>query len=285
MTERPPARDAAPPGTTGRAGRNLPVAIAVGVGLGAAVLITLFTIKAIFLGLVVVAICLAIGELCRGLRAAGARPPVVPLAAGAIAILLLAYHRGAQGMVVGALLTAGGLLVWRLAEGADDYLTDVAAGLLALVWVAFLAGFCVLMLVPADGPRRVTAFIATVVCSDVGGYAVGVFAGRHLLAPQVSPKKSWEGLVGSALACALAGGIFFPTLFSAPIWQGVCFGLALTAAAIVGDLGESMIKRDLGLKDLGNLLPGHGGFMERLDSLLPAAPVAWLLLSTFLPAH
>lgn len=257
------------------------MAIAVGAGLGAAVLTTLYTLKVLFLALVIVAICLAIGELCRGLRAAGVRPPVVPLSAGAVAVLLLAYHRGAQGMVVGTLLTAGALLVWRLAEGADGYLSDVAAALLALVWVAVLAGFCILLLVPPDGPRRVTAFIATVVCSDVGGYAVGVFAGRHLLAPQVSPKKSWEGLVGSALACALAGGIFFPTLFSAPAWEGVCFGLALTAAAIIGDLGESMIKRDLGLKDLGSLLPGHGGLMERLDSLLPAAPVAWLLLSTF----
>jgi phosphatidate cytidylyltransferase len=138
-----------------------------------------------------------------------------------------------------------------------------------------------MMTAPADGPRRVTAFIATVVCSDTGGYVAGVLFGKHPMAPSVSPKKSWEGFAGSVLACTLAGAVFLTTLFDGTWWQGVLFGLAVVCSATLGDLGESMIKRDIGIKDMGHLLPGHGGLMDRLDSLLPTAPVAWLLLIAF----
>jgi phosphatidate cytidylyltransferase len=141
-----------------------------------------------------------------------------------------------------------------------------------------------LMTVPSDGPRRVTVFIATVVCSDVGGYAAGVLFGKHPMAPSVSPKKSWEGFAGSVTACAVGAAIMFATLFSGTHWwEGALFGLAVVCSATLGDLGESMIKRDIGIKDMGHLLPGHGGLMDRLDSLLPTAPVAWLLLTAFVP--
>ena len=138
-----------------------------------------------------------------------------------------------------------------------------------------------LLTVPPDGPRRITAFIATVVCSDVGGYAAGVLFGKHPMAPSVSPKKSWEGFCGSLVACAAAGALFFHFLFHVPWWQGVLYGLCIVASATLGDLGESMVKRDIGIKDMGHLLPGHGGVMDRLDSLLPTAPIAWLLLVGF----
>jgi phosphatidate cytidylyltransferase len=160
-------------------------------------------------------------------------------------------------------------------------LGDIGASLLALVYVGLLASFCALLLAPDDGSRRVTAFIATVVASDVGGYAFGVLFGKHPMAPTVSPKKSWEGLVGSALACMICGALLVDLLLHAQWWKGAVYGLAIVASATIGDLGESMIKRDLGIKDMGSLLPGHGGLMDRLDSLLPSAPVAWLLLDVF----
>jgi phosphatidate cytidylyltransferase len=141
----------------------------------------------------------------------------------------------------------------------------------------------VLLAVPDDGARRVVTFIATVVCSDVGGYAAGAALGRHPMAPTVSPAKSWEGFAGSTIACVLGGTALLTLLFDTPWWQGALFGLAIVVTATLGDLGESMIKRDLGIKDMGSLLPGHGGLMDRLDSLLPAAAVSWLLLSAFAP--
>ena len=141
-----------------------------------------------------------------------------------------------------------------------------------------------LLLRPDDGPNRVVVFIVLTVLSDVGGYVAGVLFGKHPMAPTVSPKKSWEGFAGSALFCAVGGAVLLPTAARRRVWQGVAVGLAVMLAATLGDLGESMIKRDLGIKDMGSLLPGHGGIMDRLDSLLPAAPVAFLLLSWLVPA-
>jgi phosphatidate cytidylyltransferase len=142
----------------------------------------------------------------------------------------------------------------------------------------------VLLLRPDDGANRVVVFVLLTVLSDVGGYAAGVLFGRHPMAPTVSPKKSWEGFGGSALFCAVGGAVAVPALVDGQAWEGAVVGLAVMAVATLGDLGESMIKRDLGIKDMGSLLPGHGGLMDRLDSLLLAAPVTYLLLSRLVPA-
>src|SRR3954469_16729438 len=265
----------------GRAGRNLPVAIAVGLSLGAVILVSLYTFKPAFLVVIVVAILIGLWELVQSLHERALSAPLIPIAVGALCILILAYFDGREAMTVALVLSVVAVVIWRAAEGATGMLPDIGAGLLALVYVPFLAGFCALMLAPHDGARRVTAFIATVVASDVGGYALGVLAGKHPMAPTVSPKKSWEGFAGSSIACAVCGSILFVTLMHARWWQGVLFGLATVCTATLGDLGESMIKRDLGIKDMGKLLPGHGGLMDRLDSLLPTAPVAWLLLAAF----
>jgi phosphatidate cytidylyltransferase len=195
------------------------------------------------------------------------------------------WYDGAEALLVGLLLTVVAVAFWRLLDGPAGYLRDVTSATLVATYVPFLAGFCVLLATPDDGARRVLTFMATVVCSDVGGYAVGVLAGRHPMAPTVSPKKSWEGFAGSAIACGV-GGICFLTLLyhgRGTWWQGAVFGLAVAIAATLGDLGESMIKRDLGVKDMGSLLPGHGGLMDRLDSLLAVAPIAYLLLQAFVP--
>ncbi|MDX6286872.1 MAG: phosphatidate cytidylyltransferase [Frankiales bacterium] len=273
--------DPAEPSPHGRAGRNLPMAIAVGAGLGALALTSLYAYKPIFVGVVVVAIAIGGWEVARSLRVAGLNVPVVPLLAGTVAMEITAYRNGPEHLVVALLLTVLAILIWRLPDGAEGYLPDVSAGIFTAVYVPFLAGFAALLVAPPDGPRRATIFIATVVASDVGGYAAGVLFGKHPMAPTVSPKKSWEGFVGSALACMVCGAILTTVLLDGKIWQGIVVGLAIVCSATLGDLGESMIKRDLGIKDMGRLLPGHGGVMDRLDSLLATAPVAYLLLVTF----
>jgi phosphatidate cytidylyltransferase len=269
----------------GRAGRNLPAAIGVGLGLGALVLGTLYS-PARWTFVVVIAAASVVGtlEVVRALRQLGAQPPVVPVLVGGTAMVLAGYRYGAEEVFLALTLTSLACVLWRLAEPAAGLLRDVTAGVLTTAYVPFLVSFAAMLTVPGDGPRRITAFIATVVCSDVGGYAAGVLLGKHPMAPTVSPKKSWEGFAGSVLACATAGGVFFATLFEGTHWwEGVLFGLAVVCSATLGDLGESMIKRDIGIKDMGHLLPGHGGLMDRLDSLLPTAPVAWLLLTAFVP--
>ncbi|WP_040338191.1 phosphatidate cytidylyltransferase [Candidatus Blastococcus massiliensis] len=267
----------------GRAGRDLRAAIGVGVGLVALIIGSLVFWRPAFVGLVTAAILVGVVELTRALKAGRFQAPTVPLLVGAVAMLVLAWTRGPTGLVTGFLVTALAVLLWRLGDGPAGYLRDAAAGVFVALYVPLLAGFAVLLLVPDDGVARVLAFIATVICSDVGGYAAGVLFGKHPMAPSISPKKSWEGMAGSVAACVLIGVLLFTFTFHAPWWGGVIFGVAIAASATIGDLGESLIKRDLGIKDMGNLLPGHGGIMDRLDSLLPSAAVAYLLLSLLAP--
>ena len=267
----------------GRAGRDLRAAVAVGVGLVAVIVASLLLWRPAFLAVLVAAVLVAVVELTRALRAGRFAPPLVPLLIGALIMEGLAWSRGPTGLVVGFLLTALAVLLWRLGDGPAGYLKDAASGVLVALYVPLLAGFAVLLLTPDDGAARVLAFIATVVASDVGGYTAGVLFGKHRMAPSISPKKSWEGMAGSVLACMLVATPFVVLALGGPWWGGLVFGAALAVSATVGDLGESLIKRDLGIKDMGNLLPGHGGIMDRLDSLLPSAAVAYLLLSVLAP--
>ncbi|MGY1609078.1 phosphatidate cytidylyltransferase [Geodermatophilus sp. SYSU D00700] len=271
------------PPSSSRAGRDLVAAIAVGLGLGAVILVSLFAYRPSFLVVVGVAVLVGVAELVRALEAGGARAPLVPLLVGTVAMLALAWARGADGLVVAFLFTVVAVLLWRLGDGPEGYLRDATTGVFVALYVPLLAGFCVLLLVPDDGALRVLAFIATVVGNDVGGYTAGVLFGRHPMAPSVSPKKSWEGMAGSIVACVAVATPIVVLALDGPWWGGVLLGAALAVTATVGDLGESLIKRDLGIKDMGTLLPGHGGIMDRLDSLLPSAAVAYLLLSWVAP--
>ncbi|MDQ1738651.1 MAG: phosphatidate cytidylyltransferase [Pseudonocardiales bacterium] len=273
----------APPPRKSRAGRNLPAAIGVGVGLAGLIIGTLALYRPSFVILLSIAVAIGMYEMVTAIGTVEARPPLVPLLAGVLAMETAAWFHGPDGLVGALLLTVLGLTVWRLADGATGYLRDVAAGNLVALYIPFLAGFATLMAHADDGAARIILFILAVVCSDTGGYAVGVLIGKHPMAPTVSPKKSWEGFAGSLLAGGIAGLLMMVFCFHQQWWQGALFGVAIVVTATLGDLGESMIKRDLGIKDMGTLLPGHGGVMDRLDSLLPCAPVAYLLLAAFLP--
>jgi phosphatidate cytidylyltransferase len=267
-----------------RAGRDLPMAIGVGLGLGALILATLFLYRPSFLVLLIAAILIGGYEVAIAISTVEARPPLVPLLVGAAAMDLAAWFRGPDGLVGALLLTVLGVAVWRLADGAAGYLRDVASGSFVALYVPFLGGFAALLAHPDDGAARIVIFILAVVCSDTGGYATGVLFGKHPMAPTVSPRKSWEGFIGSAIAGCACGVLVMHLTFHQEWWKGAVYGLAIVITATLGDLGESMIKRDLGLKDMGKLLPGHGGIMDRLDSLLPCAPVAYLLLAVFVPS-
>jgi phosphatidate cytidylyltransferase len=283
-TPRPsPVPPAAEPETKSRAGRNLPAAIGVGVGLGAVIVGSLFLYRPSFAFIVGAAVLYGAYELSRALHSASIHVALTPILAGSAATLLAAWERGPSGLVLAVLLTLAAVAMWRIADGAIGYTRDVTASALVLLYLPTLAGFAVLSAHPDDGAARIIAFVATVICSDTGGYATGVFFGRHPLAPIVSKAKTWEGFAGSVLFCSASGILFLTLTFHQPWWTGLLFGLAIVVTATLGDLGESMLKRDLGIKDMGTVLPGHGGIMDRLDSLLPCAAVAYLLLSAFAP--
>ncbi|NMR19579.1 phosphatidate cytidylyltransferase [Cellulomonas fimi] len=277
------AGPAAPPQVP-RSGRNVPVAIVVGLLLLGAVGASLFWHKEIFLGLALLAVGAALWELAQALARRDIHLPLLPLLVGAVGILVSSYVAGSEALLVSFMLTAGGVVVWRVLDGTGPAaLRDANAGIFAAAYLPFMAGFAMIMLSMPDGARRVLLFVLLAVASDVGGYVAGVLVGRHPLAPAVSPKKTWEGLAGSVVLSCVVGAIGIAWGFGANPLIGVGLGLATVITATVGDLSESLLKRDLQLKDMGSLLPGHGGVLDRLDSMLLSAPVVYLVLLAFLP--
>jgi phosphatidate cytidylyltransferase len=278
----PPSAAPEPPKKK-RAGRDLRAAIGVGLGLGAMLAVSLFIVEAVFVGVVAIAVVVGLWELTSRLEERKQiKAPLVPLAIGGAAMVVASYVRGADGALVAMTLTALAVLAWRMTESAEGYLRDVTAGIFAAFYVPFLATFVMMMLAADDGALRVLTFLVLTVVSDTGAYAVGWRLGTHKLAPRISPGKTREGLAGAVAFAMVAGALFMQFVIDDGVWwQGLILGFAVATTATLGDLGESMIKRDLGIKDMGTLLPGHGGIMDRLDSLLPTAPVVWLLLVVF----
>jgi CDP-diglyceride synthetase len=274
-----------PPAEGGRAGRNLVAAVGVGVALAGAIVASLTFRKEAFVALTCAAIVLGVWELAGALAVKRLNIPVLPLAVGSVGILVSAYVAGREGLVVAFALTAFGALLWRVIDGVDGAARDIAASVFAAAYVPLLAGFAMLMLGAQDGAARVAVFIVVTVASDTGGYTAGVLFGRRPMAPTVSPKKSWEGFAGSVLTSMAAGVTAVLLLLHGPWWVGLAVGAAAAVTATLGDLSESLLKRDLGIKDMGTLLPGHGGMMDRLDSLLPTAPAVYLLLALFVTPH
>ncbi|MEV4286427.1 phosphatidate cytidylyltransferase [Nonomuraea bangladeshensis] len=264
-----------------RTGRNLPAAIAVGVILGALVLGTIYTIKELFLLVVVGAVGVGVLELVKAFALREIKVPAAPVLAGLVAMQAGAYWGGPVWMLAGFAVFAFVLLTWRMfSDGTDGYVRDATASVFTLFYPAMLAAFVPLLLREEDGAHRVLIFIAVTVASDIGGYAAGVLFGRHQMTV-ISPKKTWEGFAGSLVACTAVGGWLVTWLLGGALWQGALIGALGALLATMGDLIESMIKRDLGIKDLGTILPGHGGLMDRLDSLVTTLVPVWLLLTLF----
>jgi phosphatidate cytidylyltransferase len=284
-TDTTPPENTTPPDRHIRTGRNLPVAIGVGVLLGGLALLTLLTVKATFLIYMGAVLAIGLHELASTLKARDVNVAVIPVALGGAAMLTAAYWAAGGAVLAAFALTVLGILIYRMFGGAERYVRDVTAGVFATAYLPLLGATVSAMLAPADGGKRVLIFIILTICSDIGGYFAGItltpLTGGHKMAPVISPKKTWEGAAGSVLLAVVAGAILLPALLHGHWWQGVITGIAAVAAAVFGDLAESMIKRDLGVKDMGTLLPGHGGILDRIDSLLACAPVVWLLLALF----
>ncbi|GHJ49790.1 hypothetical protein Cs7R123_71320 [Catellatospora sp. TT07R-123] len=267
----------------GRAGRNVPVSIAVAVGLLVVILAPLFFAKPLFLAVLVAAGGLGIWEMTRALATSGAKPPLIPLVAGGAAMIGLAWFSGVEALSIGLLVTVLATMVWRMGDGPAGYQRDIGAAALIIVYVPFLLAFAAPLTTPADGKWRIVATLAAVVLSDTGGFVAGVLFGKHPMAPTISPKKSWEGFAGSIVATAAGSAAILWGLLDVAPWWGALFGVLVSIAAVLGDLAESLLKRDLGIKDMSNILPGHGGIMDRLDSIVFAVPTAYLLLSVIAP--
>ena len=278
-----------PPATKdhGRAGRNLPAAIGSAVVLLGAIAASLVFWKIGFLFIVAAAVVVAVWELHQGLLAKGIDLPEQPLMAGGVVMVVVAYFYGAPALVTATAVTALVIMLWLLRRGVDGYVQDATASVFTLIYVPFLGSFVALLLAEGgatdfdrwdDGVRGIITFILVTIASDIGGYVAGVLFGKHPMAPVISPKKSWEGFAGSLVFCVAAGVALVVLLLEGEWWVGVALGLIAVVMATLGDLCESVMKRDLGVKDMSQVIPGHGGLMDRLDSLLATIAPIWLLL-------
>ena len=279
-----PDHAAKPPG---KAGRNLPAAIAVGAALGISLILIMVFVPLVWIGVVSVALAVATYEVADRLREAAVLVPRIPLILGGQAIIWSAWPWGTTGVLSATAGTVLVCMVWLLLQqglrsAPKNYLRELSVTVLVACWLPLLASFAVLMVLEDNGPERVLVFLIAVVCSDVGGYVAGVLFGKHRRAPAISPKKSWEGLAGSLLFCVIGSLLTVTLILGANSLIGVLLGVVLVVSGTLGDLIESQVKRDLRIKDMGTLLPGHGGIMDRLDSLLPSAFVAWLVFAILL---
>lgn len=278
--------ESAPEKKVSRAGRNLPQAIAVGAGLGGLVIGILLFAPTAWLAVVAGAIGIATWEVTKRLREADVLVPRAPLLLGGQAIIWLGWPYGTTGVLSAFAATVVVTMLWRLFDHGlvaqpRNYLRDTAVAVFTVAWLPLLASFATLMVLEDQGAARVFCLMLVCVSSDIGGYAAGVLFGKHTMAPAISPKKSWEGFGGSLVACVAVGVLTVMLLLDGPWWVGALLGVVLVLTATAGDLIESQVKRDLGIKDMGTLLPGHGGLMDRLDSILPSAFVTWLILTVF----
>jgi len=265
-----------------RAGRDLPVAIGVGVGLGLLALLTLVFVKWVFAILGVVAVWLGAAELAQKLRGVGYRVTLAPILVSLPIAAFVAYNYGPVGHLTVFAVLVLAILSLRLTMGVEGYVRDVTASVFVAAYLPLMLGFAILILGDADGAWLIATYLLLTVGSDIGGYIAGVLFGKHAMFPSISPKKSWEGFAGSIIMQTVLGVLLFTMALDAEWWQGVVVGVAMTMTATLGDFVESALKRDMGVKDMGDLVPGHGGVMDRLDSLIPNAFVAWAFFTLFL---
>lgn len=265
-------------------GRNLPAAIAVGAALVVLLLVSVLVVPQAFPVVAAITMVAAVLELTRALSAGGLEVPPVPLLVGVIGMVVSTVVFGPEGLLLSTAAAVSVLILWRVSESMGlTALRDVAGGVFALAWVPFLGCFLLLLMDQEQGPLLVLLAVLGPVGNDVGGYIAGVLLGRHPMAPSISPKKSWEGFAGSlVLGIATVTAVAVLAL-ELPWWTGVAIGAVLVVVSTCGDLSESLLKRDLGIKDMGHLLPGHGGVLDRVDSILLAAPTTYVMLEVLLP--
>ena len=262
-----------------RAGRKLLPSIGVGILILALVIGSLsYFDRILFVALALAFVYRGIWEMDRALSLADIKI-CGSLYFSSTVIFLAAWFEGIAGIAVATALTVPFTLVAILTRGPKDFVRNAFASLFTLTYIPFLASFLLVMAKEDDGLRRIMTLVVLVACNDTFGYIFGVLLGKHKIAPSISPKKSWEGLVGSILFTALGGALMFSTYFNQTWWVGVLVGLGAVITATSGDFIESAIKRDLDLKDMGALLPGHGGVLDRLDSVLLTSPFIWAILN------
>ena len=258
-----------------RAGRKLLPSILVSLLLLAIIFTTINTEPLLFFGFIWVVIMIGVREIAHAYRKGGIELPDYVLMIAATVLLVATWNGETEGLAVSAGLTIPILMFTLLLISQKDFIKRSTSAVFITFYLAVLGGFILLLANHPDGALRILALVVLIACNDTFAYFAGVLLGKHKLAPSISPKKSWEGLIGGAIASIVGGSLIFHYLFEVNWIVGAAIGVMTVITATCGDLIESAIKRDLAIKDMSNLLPGHGGIMDRLDSALFTAPAVW----------
>ena len=261
-----------------KAGRKLGPSILVSLSILAVVFLSISFAKILFAILVWVAILLASRELIRAYKAGGIELPESAIAIAITLLLAAAWFGRVSGLAVAIAIAIPCVLVYILLKDPKDFVRKSTAAAFAIFYLAFLGGFILLLAHEKDGLARIFTLVVLVSCNDTFAYISGVLFGKHPLAPQISPKKTWEGLVGSIIATTIGSALVFQFALNHTWWIGAGIGLVAVVTATCGDLIESAVKRDLAIKDMGTMLPGHGGILDRIDSVLFTGPAVWFAL-------
>ena len=258
-----------------RAGRKLIPSILVSLLLLAIIFTTINIAPILFFGFIWVVIMIGVREITHAYRKGGIELPNTVLMIAASVLLVATWNGNTQGLAVSAGLTIPILMFTLLLISQKDFIKRSTSAVFITFYLAVLGGFILLLANHPDGALRILALVILISCNDTFAYIAGVLIGKHKLAPSISPKKTWEGLIGGAIASIIGGALIFHYLFQTYWLVGSAIGVMTVITATCGDLIESAIKRDLAIKDMSNLLPGHGGIMDRLDSALFTAPAVW----------
>ena len=261
-----------------KAGRKLVPSILVGLALLGIIFSTMAFVPILFALFVLLAVQLALHELSAAFNSRGIKANFPQLSVATTAVIASAWFGGLPGLSISIVVSIIGLLLLKLVNGTGEFVKNATATTFALMYPGFISGFIFLLARSGDGFAYISVLVIMVGLNDTFAYLTGVIIGKHPMAPKISPKKTWEGFIGGLIFTATGSAFAFHYLLEQEPWIGVLAGIAGTLAATVGDLIESAIKRDLSLKDMGTLLPGHGGMLDRLDAALITAPVFWCII-------
>ncbi|WP_237224539.1 phosphatidate cytidylyltransferase [Rothia nasisuis] len=267
------------PPRASKAGRNLPAAITVGLVLGALLAVGLFFIPLVLVLLAAAAASVGTWEVCHGLnQKRGMGIPVIPAVTTALIMPFTAYYGGGQWLIFTVVASILLLIGWRLVGERDGMIMSIMGSIFVMSWVPFMISLALMLYREPSGAGKVFMILLMAIGNDTWGYLAGVRWGKTPMAPKISPKKTWEGFAGSMVGSILVGTIC--SLFiGEPWWHGLIVAIFLVIASTAGDLGESMVKREIGIKDMSNILPGHGGVMDRLDSIVFAIAIGYVIFS------
>lgn len=269
---------------SGRAGRNIPVATLTAIGLLLLVGLSVAFNLTVFLALVCVALSIGLWEAAGALLVKDIHIPLTPMILSVVCVALSVAAFGLSGGLLAFCFGGFFVMLWRLFMLNPQKLRDGIVAVFILGWIVFSGMFAMAMIYLPNPAWSIVALILLPSASDTGGLAAGVACGKHPIAASISPKKSWEGFIGSVILSFAASWLLIHIALGLSWGWVIGFALVTPVLATLGDFSESLLKRELGIKDMGSIFPGHGGMLDRIDAMLFCAPTFYFMLAVALDA-